>query len=106
LNFEVFGKIQLLITDGLKPVIEDINGVRKDVNGVKREVDGLKDEISDIKDSIRLIPNKEEFFDSMDKLMGEIKKNREEQEIIGDTLSQHTDRLEKVEAKVGISPSY
>ena len=139
-------KIQLLITDGLKPVTVDINGLKKDVNGVKidisevkkdlngvkedigavkrevdgvkkdikgvkidmgvvkREVDGLKDEIVDVKESIALLPTKSEYFNSMDKLMGEIKKVREEQEVIGDTLLQHNDRLERVEEKVGISP--
>ena len=120
-------KIQLLITDGLKPVIEDINGVKrdvsglkkdvsgikkdmgvvkKDISGVKREVDGLKDEIQEVKESITLLPTKEEFFDSTDKLMGEVKKSREEQEVVGDTLSQHNDRLEKLEEKVGIATPY
>lgn len=103
-------KIQLLITDGLGPITEEmggmkreIDGVKMEIGGVKREIDGVKDEIKDVRESIRLIPNKEEFFDSMDKLMGEVKKSREEQEVIGNTLSQHNDRLEKLEEKVGIS---
>lgn len=92
-------KIQLLITDGLKPVI-------KDINEVKREIDGLKDEMEDVKGGIRLIPTKEEYFDSMDKLMGEIKKSREEQEVVGEELSRHSDRLEKLEEKVGINSPF
>ena len=107
------GQIQLLITDGIKPVVKEINGMKKDmvgmkkdIFGVKREIDGVKDEIKDVKDSLRLIPTKEEFFNSMDELMGEVKKVREEQEVIGGTLSEHSDRLGKIEEKVGITSSY
>ena len=106
-------KIQVLITDGLRPVVtkieglqREVDGVKKEIFGVKKEIDGVKDEIKDVKESIRLIPNKEEFFDSMDKLMGEVKKGREEQEAISEELSQHNDRLEKLEEKVGITPPY
>lgn len=99
-------KIQLLITDGLKPVIKDVDGVKKDLGGLKRDIDGLKDEIEDVKGSIRLLPTKDEYFNSMDKLMGEVKKGREEQEVISGKLSQHSDRLEKLEEKVGIPSPY
>ena len=106
-------KIQLLITGGLKPVIKDVDGVKRDmsgmktdIGGLKRDIDGLKDEMKDVKGSIRLLPTKDEYFDSMDKLMGEVKKGREEQEIIGGKLSEHNDRLEKLEEKVGVPSRY
>jgi len=82
-------KIQLLIMAGSNQVI--------------KRIDEVDDKIQRVEKSIKLLPAKEEHFDSMDKLMGEIKKSREEQEIIGEQLSNHSDRLEKLEEKVGIS---
>ena len=85
-------KIQLLIVAGSS-------------QGLK-EIDEVKDQIREVKDSINLIPTKEEHFNSMDELMGEVKKVREEQEVIGDTLFQHNNRLEKLETKIGITSPY
>ena len=81
-------KIQLLITAGSVPII--------------KEISEIKDEIKEVKESIHLIPTKEEYFNSMDKLMGEVLKVREEQAVTGNVLSDHNDRLEKLEQKVGI----
>ncbi|PIQ70032.1 hypothetical protein COS55_03875 [Candidatus Shapirobacteria bacterium CG03_land_8_20_14_0_80_40_19] len=85
-------KIQLLIVAGSSQVL--------------KEIDEVKDQIREVKDSINLIPTKEEHFNSMDELMGEVKKVREEQEVIGDTLFQHNNRLEKLETKIGITSPY
>ena len=86
------GKIQLLIVAGSNQVVS--------------RIDKLEDKVQKVEEKIDLIPTKEEYFDSMSKLMGEVKKSREEQEVIGDTLSQHNDRLEILEEKVGISSPY
>lgn len=82
-------KIQLLIVAGSSLVV--------------REIDKVKDSIQEVKDKIRLIPTKDEYFGSMDKLMGEVMKSREEQTVIGKELSDHSDRLDKLEQKVGVS---
>lgn len=92
LTNEDLNKIQLLIVAGSNQVINRINT--------------LEDRVQNVEEKIDLIPTKEEYFGSMDKLMGEVKKVRENQEVIGETLSQHNDRLEKVEEKVGISSPY
>ena len=84
-----FNKIQLLIVAGSSQVI--------------KEIDEVKESIQEVKNEIKFLPTKEEYFDSMDKLMGEIKKAREEQEVIGESLSQHSDRIEKLEEKVEIA---
>jgi len=82
-------KIQLLIVAGSSQVL--------------KEIDEVKDQIREVKDSINLIPTKEEHFNSMDELMGEVKKVREEQEVIDEGLSQHNDRLLKIEENVVIA---
>lgn len=85
-------KIQLLIVAGSSRVI--------------KEIDKVKDDIQEVKNEIKFLPTKEEYFNSMDRLMGEVKKGREEQEAISEGLSQHGDRLEKLEEKVGIVSPY
>lgn len=57
-------KIQILIVAGSRQVT--------------KEIDKLKDDIQEVNKKIELLPTKEEYFDLTDKLMGEIKKSREE----------------------------
>lgn len=83
-------KIQFLITAGSNRVI--------------KEIDEVKEEIREVKEQVKFLPTREEYFDSMDKLMGEVKKVREEQEVIGGKLSEHSDRLEKVKKKWELHP--
>ena len=85
-------KIQLLIVSGSNQVIGRIDKLENCVQKVEEKID--------------LVPTKEEYFNSMDKLMVEVKKVREEEEVIGETLSQHSDRLETLEEKAGIVSSY
>lgn len=49
------------------------------------------------------LPTKEEFYDQNDKLMKELKAIREEQPILSKQLSNHSDRIEKLEK---IHPHY
>ncbi|KKS77828.1 MAG: hypothetical protein UV74_C0002G0053 [Candidatus Woesebacteria bacterium GW2011_GWB1_43_14] len=48
------------------------------------------------------LPTKDEFFGSMDKLVTEIKASREEQTILSHRVSDHEDRIEKIENKLQI----
>lgn len=82
-------KIQLLIVTGSNQVVG--------------RIDKLEDRVQRVEEKIDLIPTKEEYFGSMDKLMGEVMKSREEQTVIGKELSDHSDRLDKLEQKVGVS---
>lgn len=50
------------------------------------------------------LPTKEEFYGNNDKVMGELKALREEHAVQSHTLSEHEDRIEKLEAHVGLSP--
>jgi hypothetical protein len=92
LTDEDLNKIQILITANSSQVANQIGEIKEEIQTMKR--------------SINLLPTKEEYFDSMDKLMVEVKKVREEQEVIGETLSQHNDRLETLEEKAGVVSSY
>lgn len=74
---------------------------QKDIEEIKTIV---REEIDE---KTRLLPSKEEFFDRMDKLMGELKAMREEFDIhtgkhrdINDQLDNHNQRLSRVEKKL------
>jgi predicted nuclease with TOPRIM domain len=49
------------------------------------------------------IPNKNEFFEQMDRIMGELKDIREELTVLSGHSSEHSDRIETLEK---IHPNY
>jgi hypothetical protein len=55
------------------------------------------------KEDISHLPTKDEFYGKMDEVMGELKTIREEQSVQGHQLSDHSDRIEKIESHLGIS---
>ena len=55
------------------------------------------------KEDISHLPTKDEFYGRMDEVMGELKTIREEQSLQSQHLSDHDDRIEKVESHLGIS---
>ena len=66
------------------------------------EIEKLFDKKLDEK--IKFLPTKDEFYEKMDKLIGEIKASREEHSAISgrqsdnsDTLEKHGKRIEKIE---------
>ena len=67
-----------------------------------KEFEGIKEGIiEEIKNQIKYLPTKEEYFNSMDKLMKEVTASREAQEIICNKFSDHTDKLEDHEDRIG-----
>lgn len=52
------------------------------------------------KDDIKHLPTKSEFYAKMDEVMGELKAIREEHTTIGDILTNHENRLHKLESTV------
>ena len=60
---------------------------------------------TDIVDSVaKLITHfKSDVLDSVDLVLGELKKNREEQVVVSGQLSDHEDRIEKLEIKSGLA---
>lgn len=55
------------------------------------------------KDDISHLPTKEEFYNKMDEVMGELKTIREEKTVQSHQLSNHEDRIQKVESHLGIA---
>jgi hypothetical protein len=55
------------------------------------------------KSDISHLPTKDEFFTKMDEVVGELKTTREEQTVQSHQLSDHEDRIEKTETKLGIA---
>ena len=55
------------------------------------------------KEDISHLPTKDEFYSKMDEVMGELKTIREEQTLQSQHLSDHDDKIEKIETHLGIS---
>lgn len=53
-----------------------------------------------VKEEIRFIPTKDDFFNRMDQLMGEVQAMREDFAIIGSRTSEHTDEIEDHEVRL------
>ena len=55
------------------------------------------------KNNISHLPTKDEFYVKMDEVMGELKTIREEQVVQSHQLSDHGDRIEKIEVNANLS---
>ena len=55
------------------------------------------------KDDISHLPTKDEFYTKMDEVVGELKTVREEQPLQSEKLSDHEDRIQKIESHLGMS---
>ena len=51
----------------------------------------------------RHLPTKDEFYGKMDEVVGELKAIREEQSVQSQHLSDHEDRIQKIESHPGVS---
>jgi hypothetical protein len=51
------------------------------------------------KEDISHLPTKDEFYEKMDEVMGELKTIREEQTLLSHRISDHEDRIEKIETE-------
>jgi hypothetical protein len=49
------------------------------------------------------LPTKDQFYEKMDEVMGEVKAVREEQALQSQPFSYHDDRIEKTGSHLGIS---
>ena len=79
-----------------------------DLKAIKDLVEVTVEEVIENKglvtnDDISHLPTKDEFHGAMDKVMGELKAIREEVSILGHQVSEHTDRLDRIESNQEIS---
>lgn len=63
-----------------------------------------KDEVREIvKEQVGALPTKEEFANKMDELMGEVKAEREENDIISGKVSDHEERIGNLESSAAVA---
>jgi len=76
-----------------------------DLKAIKALIEVTFDEKLDEKldDKLGHLPTKDEFYTKMDEVVGELKTVREEQPLQSDKLSDHDDRIQKIESHLGMS---
>ena len=79
-----------------------------DLNAIKQLIEITIDDAIETKglvtkEDISHLPSKDEFYTKMDEVMGELKTIREEQPVQSQHLSEHEDRIQKVESHLGLS---
>ena len=55
------------------------------------------------KEDLSHLPTKDEFYEKMDEVMGELKAGREKQAVLSHRVSDHEDRIERIESRMGIT---
>ena len=75
---------------------------QKDLDAIKDLIGVVVDEKLEekLEEKLKYFPSKEEFFSRMDEVMKELKIIREEQTVLSHQVSDHNDRITKVENKV------
>lgn len=64
----------------------------------QRDIDQIENIVEEkVEEGVKHLPSRDEFFEKMDEVMGELKTVREQQEIITGKTSNHEGRLEKLE---------
>lgn len=79
-----------------------------DLKAIKGLIEVTVDEVIEkrelvTKSDLSHLPTKDEFFAKMDEVMGELKAIREEQPLQSRKLSDHEDRIEKIEQHVALT---
>lgn len=95
-------RLDVKITGVEKRLSVKIARVGKRLNLKMAGVEGRLDErITDVEErlneKLRLLPSKDEFFQKMDEVMGELETIREEQTIIGQQTTDHEERITTLE---------
>lgn len=78
----------------------DMALTQRDLFQIEELIDRKLDEKFDEK--FKFLPSKDEFFNAMDKVMGELKAIRENNTILTHQVSDHEERIDKIEGVVGI----
>lgn len=73
---------------------DELKAIKELFNEQKGEI------LSEVEKKLHLLPTKDEFFDKMDEVMGELKANREEQTLQSGRISEHSDEIEELNQKV------
>ena len=79
-----------------------------DLKAIKNLIEVTVDEVIEkrevvTKSDLSHLPTKDDFYEKMDEVMGELKTIREEQTLISHQVSDHEDRIQKIETNLGMS---
>jgi hypothetical protein len=80
---------------------DDLKAIKDLIEVTVEEVIEKKEFVT--KSDLSHLPTKDEFYGKMDEVMGELKAIREEQTVQSHQLSNHEDRIEKIESHLGLS---
>lgn len=90
----------LKLEDQLTKIIQTVEKkLHAEIIRVRIDMDGLKQELKD-----EMSKNTSKILDTFDKFVSEIKTAREEKEVISYRLSNHEERIERLEQTVLPSP--
>ena len=81
---------------------DDLKAIRNLIEVTVDEVIERKELVT--KGDLSFLPTKDDFYNKMDEVMGELKTSREEQIMLSHQVSGHEDRIEKIETHLGFSP--
>ena len=78
-----------------------------DLKAIKDLIEVTVEEVIDRKgiaaqDHLGNLPTKDDFYGKMDEVMGELKAIREEVAVLGHQVSDHADRIERIESHLDI----
>lgn len=75
---------------------QDIKFIRHEINESAKEVK------AEIHEEISHLPTKDEFFERMDFLAGELKAIRQEMPILSHQVVRYEERLDRIDTKLGL----
>ena len=79
---------------------EDLKAIKDLIEVTIEEVIDRKELVT--KEHLSHLPTKDEFYTKMDEVVGELKTIREEQTVISHRVSNHEDRIEKIESHLDV----
>jgi len=93
------------MTDKKSPVtLDDFD--KKILPKISLMMDGkllnLEEKFEDLKEEVKLLPTKEEHFNKMDKVVGELQKLRGEVSITGDHYKKTNKRIDLIDKHLGL----
>ena len=80
---------------------DDLKAIKELIEVTVEDVIERKELVT--KSDISHLPSKDEFYETMDNFMGELKAIREEVSVLGHQVADHSDRLERIETSLDIA---
>ena len=90
-----------MVNSAINDILLKFQLMKDEIQLMKLDIQELQDSVSKLQDSVSKLDIKMgKFYDLIDSVMGDFKKFGEEQDILSYRVSDHTDKLEKLEEKV------